>query len=133
MIATAIKKDLSSKIGIPRVITSDAQNERYTEALLGLERQNSLSVDEKNLVQILTLLIEAYEEERYSVPDATPMEVLHELLTANNLRQKDLVPIFGSEGAVSDVLHGRRPLNKGHIEKLARRFSVSPEVFFEDL
>jgi HTH-type transcriptional regulator/antitoxin HigA len=133
MIATAIKKDLSSKIGIPRVITSDAQNERYTEALLGLERQNSLSVDEKNLAEILTLLIEAYEEEHYPVPDASPMEVLQELLAANNLRQKDLVPIFGSEGAVSDVLNGRRPLNKGHIEKLARRFSVSPEVFFEDL
>lgn len=133
MIATAIKKDLSSKIGIPRMITSDAQNERYTEALLALERQNSLSVDERNLAEILTLLIEAYEEKHYPVPDASPTEVLQELLAANNLRQKDLVPIFGSEGAVSDVLNGRRPLNKGHIEKLARRFSVSPEVFFEDL
>ncbi len=133
MIATAIKKDLSSKIGIPRMITSDAQNERYTEALLDLERQNNLSADEKNFVEILTLLIEAYEEEHYSIPDVSPTEVLQELLAANNLRQKDLVPIFGSEGAVSDVLNGRRPLNKGHIEKLSRRFSVSPEVFFEDL
>jgi HTH-type transcriptional regulator/antitoxin HigA len=101
--------------------------------LLALERQNNLAADEKNFAEILTLLIEAYEEEHYSVPDASPMEVLHELLAANNLRQKDLVSIFGSEGAVSDVLNGRRPLNKGHIEKLARRFSVSPEVFFEDL
>jgi HTH-type transcriptional regulator/antitoxin HigA len=133
MIATAIKKDLSSKIGIPRIITSEAQNERYTEALLALERQNSLSVDEKNLAEILTLLIEAYEEEHYPIPDASPTEVLQELLAANNLRQKDLVPIFGSEGAVSDILNGRRPLNKGHIEKLARRFAISPEVFFEDL
>jgi HTH-type transcriptional regulator/antitoxin HigA len=133
MIATAIKKDLSSKIGIPRIITSDAQNVRYTEALLDLERQNNLSVDEKNLAEILTLLIQSYEEEHYSIPDASPTEVLQELLAANNLRQKDLVPIFGSEGAVSDVLNGRRPFNKGHIEKLCRRFSVSPEVFFEDL
>ena len=72
MIAPAIKKDLSSKIGLPRVITSDAQNERYTQALLDLERQNNLSADEKNLAEVLTLLIEAYEEERYSVPDASP-------------------------------------------------------------
>jgi len=133
MIATAIKKDLSSKIGMPRMITSDVQNERYTEALLALERQSNLSVDEKNLAEILTLLIEAYEEKHYSVPDASPTEVLQELLAANNLRQKDLVPIFGSEGAVSDILNGRRPLNKGHIEKLRRRFAISPEVFFEDL
>lgn len=133
MIAPAIKKDLSSKIGLPRVITSDAQNDRYTQALLDLERQNNLSADEKNLAEVLTLLIEADEEERYSVPDASPTEVLHELLSANNLRQKDLVPIFGSEGAVSDILNGRRLLNKNHIEKLSRRFSVSPEVFFDDL
>lgn len=133
MIAPAIKKDLSSKIGLPRVITSDAQNDRYTQALLDLERQNNLSADEKNLAEVLTLLIEAYEEERYSVPDASPTEVLQELLSANNLRQKDLVPIFGSEGAVSDILNGRRRLNKNHIEKLSRRFSVSPEVFFDDL
>ena len=51
MIAPAIKKDLSSKIGLPRVITSDAQNERYTQALLDFERQNNLSADEKNLAR----------------------------------------------------------------------------------
>ncbi|MGA7920550.1 MAG: hypothetical protein WCA38_12880 [Candidatus Acidiferrales bacterium] len=133
MIATAIKKDLSSKIGLPRVITSDAQNERYTEALLALERQNNLSSDEKDFAEILTLLIEAYENKHYPIPDASPTEVLQELIAANNLRQKDLVPIFGSEGAVSDILSGRRPLNKGHIEKLSKRFAISPEVFFEDL
>ena len=66
MIAPRLRRS-SSKIGLPRVITSDAQNDRYTQALLDLERQNNLSADEKNLAEVLTLLIEAYEEERYSV------------------------------------------------------------------
>src|SRR5260370_28388489 len=51
-------------------------------------------------------------------------------MDANNLRQKDLVPIFGSESIVSEVLHRKRDLNRAHIEKLSKRFHVSPAVFF---
>lgn len=75
-------------------------------------------------------LIEAYEEEHHSIPDASPLEVLRALMDANNLRQKDLVPVFGSESIVSEVLHKKRDLNKAHIEKLSKRFGVSPSVFF---
>lgn len=46
-------------------------------------------------------LIEAYEEKYHSLPDASPVEVLRTLMDANNLRQKDLVPVFGSESIVS--------------------------------
>ena len=59
-----------------------------------------------------------------------PLEVLRTLMDANDLRQKDLVPIFGSESIVSEVLHKKRGLNKTHIEKLSKRFNVSPAVFF---
>ena len=60
----------------------------------------------------------------------TSVEVLRALMDANNLRQKDLVPIFSSESIVSEVLHKKRALNKTHIEKLSKRFHVSPAVFF---
>jgi HTH-type transcriptional regulator / antitoxin HigA len=131
MIATAIKRDLSSNIGMPKIITSDAQNERYTAALLELERRDSLTADEKNLAEVLTLLIEAYEDKHYPIRSASPAQVLTELMDANDLRQKDLVPVFGSESMVSMVVSGKRPLNKQHIEKLSKRFKISPEVFFE--
>jgi HTH-type transcriptional regulator/antitoxin HigA len=75
-------------------------------------------------------LIEAYEEEHHSIPDASSVEVLRTLLDANDLRQKDLVPIFGSESIVSEVLHKKRDLNRAHIEKLSKRFNISPAVFF---
>jgi len=51
-------------------------------------------------------------------------------MEANNLRQKDLVPFLGSESMVSMVLSGSRELTKNHIEKLSKRFRVSPEIFF---
>ena len=57
-------------------------------------------------------------------------KVLVELMEANNLKQKDLEPLLGSESVVSEVLRGKRELNKHHIERLSKRFGVSPAVFF---
>ena len=130
MIATAIEKDILNGIGAPKVITSDAQNERYISALLEMERRSHLTAEEKNFMELLTLLVEAYEEKQYPIRSASPVEVLTELMTANNLRQKDLAPMLGSESVVSEVLSGKRELNKRHIEKLSKRFKVSPELFF---
>jgi HTH-type transcriptional regulator / antitoxin HigA len=131
MIATAIRRYTFSDIGAPRVITSEAQHDQYVSALLELERQRKLTAAERNFAELLTLLIEAYEEKHYPVRSATPLEVLQELMAANDLRQKDLAPLLGSESIVSEVLSGKRELNKRHIEKLSRRFKVSPEVFFD--
>jgi HTH-type transcriptional regulator/antitoxin HigA len=99
-------------------------------ALLELDRRSQLTAAERNFAELLTLLIEAYEEKHHSIRSASPVEVLQELLLANDLRQKDLVPQLGSESVVSEILSGKRELNKNHIEKLSKRFNVSPEVFF---
>jgi HTH-type transcriptional regulator/antitoxin HigA len=130
MIATAIEKYIFNDTGAPKVITSEAQHDQYVAALLDLDRRSRLTAAEKNFAELLTLLIEAYEEENHFIRSASPVEVLQELLLANSLRQKDLVPQLGSESVVSEILSGKRELNKNHIEKLCKRFSVSPEVFF---
>lgn len=114
----------------PSRITSDEQNEHYIEILRNLVRRVHLSAAEKNYVALLTLLIESYEDEHYPVRAGSPVEVLRALMEANHLRQKDLVPFLGSESMVSMVLGGSRELTKGHIEKLSKRFRVSPEIFF---
>ena len=88
MIAT-IERDLLN-IGAPKIITSDAQNDRYIAAMLELDRREHLTVDEKQFVNLLTLLVEAYEEKHYPIRSASPVEVLTELMAASNLRQKDL-------------------------------------------
>lgn len=125
-----IEKDTLEGIDAPKVITSDAQNERYIAALLQLEKKERLTSKEKEFAELLTVLIEAYEGEHYPFRDASPVEVLQELMAANNLKQKDLAPLLGSESVVSEVLRGKRELNKGQIERLSKRFDVSPAVFF---
>jgi HTH-type transcriptional regulator / antitoxin HigA len=130
VIATVIEKDLLEGILAPKVITSDAQNERYITALLELERKNHLSAAERHFAELLTLLIEAYEDKHCPVRESSPVGVLTELMRANDLRQKDLAPVFGTESIVSEILNGKRELNKTHIERLSKKFKVSPAVFF---
>ena len=131
MTATAaIDKYTIPTLPAPKVITSEAQHERYLSALLELERRERLTSEERSYAELLTLLIESFEEEHYPIRAASPVEVLQELMAANNLRQKDLAQQIGSESVVSEILSGKRELNKRHIENLSKRFKVSPEVFF---
>jgi HTH-type transcriptional regulator/antitoxin HigA len=115
----------------PTVIRSEEQNAHYTAVLIALDRKKHLTAEEKSLAELLTLLIADYEEKHFGLPPATPLEILQELMRANNLRQKDLVDVFGSESIVSEVLNGKRELNKEHIGRLSKRFHVSPALFFE--
>jgi len=47
----------------------------------------------------------------------------------NNLRQKDLVPVFGSRSTVSAVVNGKRGITKVQARKLAERFHASADLF----
>src|SRR5216683_2175358 len=118
------------EVSSPTPIASERQHEQYLSVLDKLASKDNPTREEEKYAEVLMTLIEAYEEEHHSIPDASPIEVLRTLMDANDLRQKDLVPIFGSESIVSEVLHKKRDLNKTHIEKLSKRFNVSPEVFF---
>src|ERR1700682_2364777 len=118
------------EVSSPTPITSERQHEDYLSVLDKLAGKDHPTPEEEKYAEVLMTLIEAYEEEHHSIPDASPVQVLRALMDANDLRQKDLVSIFGSESIVSEVLHKKRVLNKNHIEKLSKRFNVSPAVFF---
>jgi HTH-type transcriptional regulator/antitoxin HigA len=115
----------------PKVIRTEQENEAYTEILYELDRRSkNLTVAEKELAELLTLLIENFEETRYRLPRAKPLFALRFLMDQHELKQKDLVKVFGTASIVSEVLSGKRELNKKHIKRLSRRFHVSPELFF---
>src|SRR5579863_3647312 len=116
---------------LPAVIHSTNENEHYTELLRELDQKaGKLTAAEQRLAELLTLLIEDFEEKHYSLKPATGVEALQELMDMNDLKQKDLVDIFGTPSIVSEVLSGKRKLTTEHIRKLSRRFRVSPELFF---
>jgi HTH-type transcriptional regulator/antitoxin HigA len=116
---------------LPAVIHSEKENEHYTALLEELDRRpGKLTTAEQRLAELLTLLIEDFEEKHYSLKASTGIEVLEELIEVNGLRQKDLVDIFGTPSIISEVLSGKRKFTTEHIRRLSRRFHVSPELFF---
>jgi len=74
------------------------------------------------------VLIEAYDREHHSLPEASSIEVIRFLMEEHGLTQKDL-PEIGSQGVVSEILAGRRALNVRQIQGLAARFGVGPGAF----
>jgi len=126
----SVPKEYALEVGSPTPIASERQLAEYLSVLDRLASKENPTTEEEKYAEVLLTLIEAYEEEHHSIPDASPLEVLRTLMDANDLRQKDLASIFGSESIVSEVLHKKRVLNKTHIEKLSKRFRISPAVFF---
>jgi HTH-type transcriptional regulator/antitoxin HigA len=115
----------------PRVIRTEEQNESYIAALYTLEQQHlSWSSEEAELADLLTLLIEDFEEKQYALPRSSPLEVLAFLMDQHGLMQEDLADVFGTPSIVSEVISGKREMNKEHIRRLSERFGVSPELFF---
>jgi HTH-type transcriptional regulator/antitoxin HigA len=132
MSATAARSEYAALLSstLPAVIRSEAENERYIAALEELDRKGSrMTAAERRMADLLTLLIEDFEEKHYTVKAASPVEVLNELMEANHLKQKDMLDVFGTASIVSEVLHGKRQLTTEHIRRLSRRFHVSAEVF----
>ena len=115
--------------GAPHVIHNDAELEVYTDALFKLTAKERPSHSEAEAIELLTLLIERYEDEHYSVPAADPISVVRYLIEKGNLTQRDLIPQFGSESAVSMFLSGDRNLNLKQIRRLSERFKISTDAF----
>jgi HTH-type transcriptional regulator/antitoxin HigA len=115
----------------PKIIRTEKENDSYTAALYALEhRRGALSSAEKDLAELLTLLIEDFEQKHYQLPKATPLEAIAFLMDQHGLKQKDLLEVFGTPSIVSEVMRGKRRLNRDHIARLSQRFHVSPELFF---
>lgn len=132
MSATAVRSEYAALLSnaLPAVIRSEAENERFIALLEELDSKGSrMTAAERRMAELLTLLIEDFEEKHYALTASSPVAVLTELMNANDLKQKDLVDIFGTPSIVSEVLHGKRQLTTEHIRRLSRRFHVSPEIF----
>lgn len=112
-------------------IKRDKQYESYCEKLEELITSTEPNDNEKeDEIELLTLLIEKWEEENSSFSDLNPVELLKGLMIEHNLRSKDLAEITGvSPGMVSSILNYRKGLSKSTIRKLSDFFKLSQSAF----
>jgi len=114
---------------LPRPIRSETERARFAETLLALDDRDDLSPEEEALAEVLTLLIEDYEEKNYPLPQVPPNESLKALMEERGLKHKDIWPVLGNKGATTEVLSGRRSISKTQARRLADFFHVPIDLF----
>lgn len=80
-------------------------------------------------LDLLLLLVKDYEDRNYHVPDPDPIEVIKLKLEEKGLKQKDLEPIIGSKGYVSQVLSGKKELTLKMVKGLHQFLGISADIF----
>jgi HTH-type transcriptional regulator/antitoxin HigA len=83
-------------------------------------------------LEVLTLLIEAYEREHYPITDFDPIDFLLDVMEARELSRKDLEPFIGSRGRVAEVLNRVHPLTLDMIRRLAAGLKIPADVLVRD-
>lgn len=82
--------------------------------------------EQSQYLEALAILVEAYEHERFEVPDAKPIDVLKLLMEEHGLTASDLGRLLGNRSLGGKILRGERELSKQHIVLLAGHFGISP-------
>jgi HTH-type transcriptional regulator/antitoxin HigA len=129
MSARAIDWQQIAHYGV-HMIKNDEELAQRTAEHMDLAMKRHLTQDEEDTLALLTLLIETYENQHYPIRiTMTPVEALKGLMEENGLKLRDLAKEIGSESLVSLILAGKRNLTVPQIQRLSRRFRVSPELF----
>jgi len=129
---TGIKDSAYAKLlakSLPRPIHDEAEHVRLTQILLELDERDDLSAEEEALAEVLTLLIEDYEEKYHPLPHVSPNQSLVALMEERALKHKDIWPVLGNKGAATEVLSGRRSISKAQAKRLAEYFRVPVDLF----
>ena len=110
------------------IIKDENQYFKYCDILEELVIQDKNSLQDE--IELLTLLIEKWDEDNNSFEELDPIELLKGLMSENNLKAKDLIEILGlSKGTISKILNYHKGLSKDTIRTLSDHFKVSQEAF----
>ena len=113
-----------------KIIKSDAQYNRYCDALEALVDSGKKTKAVQDAIELLNLLIEKYDAEHNSFDDADPIELLKSLMKDHKMKAVDLSNLLDvSEGLVSDILNYKKGLSKETIRILSERFKLNQEAF----
>lgn len=83
-------------------------------------------------LELLTLLVEKYEEEHYPIELPHPIEAIKFRMDQMGLKQKDIVDCFGDKSKVSDVLNLKRKLNLSYIRNLHQKLHIPLDALVGD-
>lgn len=111
-----------------KVIHTEPQYHDYLEQLQSLMSKETLSRLESDRLELLTVLLESYENSKYPVEAPDPIDAILFRMQEKGLKQADLIPYFGTSSRVSEILSRKRPLTVQMIRALALGLGISADT-----
>jgi HTH-type transcriptional regulator / antitoxin HigA len=116
------------------VVKAIETEEEYDRMVAAVERlmdkgEANLSTEESALLETMAILVQAYDDRHNPLPPLAPNKMLSYLMQTSGRTSKDLLPVFGTRGRVSEVLSGKRSISKDQAKKLAAAFKVTADLF----
>lgn len=110
------------------IIKIQKQYDRYCDILEDLIIKDKK--EDQDEIELLTLLIEKWDNEHNTFNNSDPIELLKSLMIEHDLKAKDLADILElSKGTISKILNYYKGLSKDTIRKLSDYFKISQEAF----
>ena len=105
----------------------------YKEALTEIDSifDAELNTPEGDRLDILALLVEAYEEQHYPIPPPDPVAALEYYMESRGLTRRDLEPYLGSRARVAEVLNRKRGLSIEMIRRLHQGLGISADILIQ--
>lgn len=105
----------------------------YENALAEIEKlfEAKPGTPEADRLEILTALVEDYEEQHHSIPLPDPVDAILYYLESRGLTRKDLELYLGSRARVSEILNRKRPLSLEMIRRLHQSLGIPAEVLIK--
>lgn len=108
--------------------------EDYEQALARIDVLMEAESDspEGDELDVLATLVEAYETRHYPIEKPDPIEALLFRMEQGGLTRKDLEPLIGNRGRISEILTGRRPLTLAMIRRLHAQLGIPADVLIQE-
>lgn len=108
--------------------------EDYQAAMARLDEifDAKLGTKEGDELEILSMLIERYEDEHYPIGPPDPIEAIKFRMEQMGYKAKDLEKILGSKSHVSEILNRKRKLSLTMIRKLHKELNISANVLVQE-
>jgi len=116
-----------------KTIKTAQDHEQALARLINLmETDPTPGSQEADELDVLAILIEHYEQERFPIDPPNPIEAIKFRMDQQGLRNKDLIPYIGSAPKVTEILNGKRRLSLNMIRKLSTGLGISAEVLIRN-
>jgi HTH-type transcriptional regulator / antitoxin HigA len=105
----------------------------YATALAEIERLVTAApgTPEGDRLEVLTTLVEHYEELHHAIPLPDPVEAILYYMESRGLSRHDLEPYIGSRARVAEILNRRRPLSIEMIRRLHTGLGIPADVLIQ--